>query len=145
MGQDVDIQVGQNRFDGRTTRIVADGARNIVYIEITSAQLSGGEMARVTVSGGSTNHASVIPLSALREDAQGYFIYFIEPYERRLGSDYIVYQMMVDTLRRDDRYAAINSRWGALPEGPIIVNSDMPVSPNQRVRLVSGHEFTPTR
>jgi len=145
VGQNVDIMVGTNRLEGRTTRIVPDGIWNQVYIEVNSRQLTGGEHARVTVSGGSTNHTSVIPLSALRGVTDDYHILFIVPYERRFGSDYIVYQMPVEVDRRDDRNVAISSRWGGLPEGPIILNSDMHVSGNDRVRLVAGHEFVPTR
>jgi len=145
VGQDVDITVGTNQFSGTTTRIVPDGARNLVYISVSSSQLSGGELGSVTVSGGNTNHPNIIPLSALRRDGQDYHIMYIVPYERRLGSDYIVYQMQVEVARRDDRNAAITARFGVLPEGPIIVNSDMPISSRQRVRLVAGHEFAPTR
>jgi len=146
VGQSVDVFVGTNEFSGTTTRIIPDGANNLVNIHVTGSQLASGQLARVTVSGGSSNHAQVIPISALRENQQGYFIMFVTPYERRLGSDYIVYQLQVDLVRRDARNAAITGRFGSeLPTGPIIVNSDMPIGVNQRVRLVGSNDFEPTR
>ena len=124
VGQEVSVLVGTNQLEGTTTRIVPDGSHNIVHIQVSSNQLSGGEMARVTVSAGSESFAHVIPLSALREDAQSNHIMFLEPQARRFGNDYIVRQMQVEVVERDDRNAAIIARGGGLPEGPIIVNSD---------------------
>lgn len=144
-GQEVSVQVGTNQLEGITTRIVPDGNRNIVHIDVFSNQLSGGELARVTIAAESTSHAHVIPLSALREDAQGNHIMFITPHERRFGSDYIVTQLQVEVIERDDRNAAISARSGELPEGPIIVNSDMPITIDERVRPVGSHDFAPSR
>ena len=145
VNQDVDVMVAATRIEGITTRVVPDGGRNIVYIEVRSSQLSGGELAQVTVSGGATTHPTVIPLSALSYDGQNYSIMYVVPEERRFGNDYFVRQMQVDVGRRDSRYAVVSTRFGELPTGPIIVNSDMPVWSGLRVRLVAGHDFAPTR
>lgn len=145
-GQDVDVSVGTQTINGTTARIVPDGGRNTVFIHVTSGQLLGGEMAQVTVSGGNTNHPNIIPLSALHEDEQGYYILFIMPQARRFGSSYYVMRMQVEATRRDDRHVAISTRWGMeLPEEPIILNSDMPITVGRRVRLVATDSFTPTR
>jgi len=144
--QDVDITIGTTRLEGTTTRIVPDGGHNLVYIQINTNQLVGGELVHVIVSGGNFPHDSIIPLSALRQDQNGYYILFIEPSERFFGNDYIVHQMQVEPTRRDARNVAISARWGLeLPEGPIVVNSDMPVIALQRVRPVASHDFIPTR
>jgi len=143
--QNVEIQVGTNHMTGTTTNVVPDGARNLVYIEVNSNALTGGELAHVTVAGGNFPVSGAVPLSALREDTEGYYVFFVVPYARRLGSDYIVQQTRVNTGRRDSRHIAISVPWGSLPDGPIVVNSDMPVSNSQRVRLVAGHDIVPTR
>jgi len=146
--QDADILIGARRMEGKTIRVIPDGGTNLVYIELYSSQLHGGELAQVTISGGNFNYPNIIPLSALREERDEYYILYVVPYERRFGSshDYIVYRMQVDVIQTDDRNAAILGRFGMdLPNGPVIINSDMPISATQRVRLVPGHDFAPTR
>jgi len=144
--QDVILSTGTTHLEATVTRIVPDGGNNLVYIHITTNQLIGGELVHVTVFAGNFIHDSVIPLSALRQDQSGYYILFVEPSERFFGNDYIIHQMQVEPTRRDARNVAISARWGLdLPEGPIVVNSDMPVIALQRVRPVAGHDFIPTR
>jgi len=141
VGQEVSVQVGSGRIDGTTSRIVPEGGRNTVFIDIHSNQLRGGESARVTVSGGQSVARFMIPINALNHDSNGYFILFIETVERRFGNDYIVHRMNVEAGRRDERNVTISVRWGELPTGPIIINSDMPISAGVRVRLVGADEL----
>jgi len=141
VGQDVSVQVGTQRIDGTTARIVPEGGRNTVFIDVHSNQLRGGESARVTVSGGQSVARHMIPINALNHDSNGYFILFIEAVERRFGNDYIVHRMNVEPGRRDERNVTISVRWGELPTSPIIVNSDMPIAPGNRVRLVGAEEL----
>jgi hypothetical protein len=96
-------------------------------------------MASVIVSGGSSNHANTIPLSALREDTNGYFVMYIEAVPRRFGSSYYARIQRVETGRRDTTTVAISPVWGIpLTEEPIIINSDMPVHVGTRVRIVGN-------
>jgi len=135
--QSVDIIIGSERLTGRTIRIIPQGGRNNVTIEVQSGSLRGGELASVIVSGGNTNHANIVPLSALREDQNGFYILYVEAVPRRFGNSYYVRAIRVEPGRRDTNNASISPSWGVdIPEEPIIINSDMPVQPNDRVRIV---------
>jgi len=144
VGQTVEITVATDTFEGQTTRIVPEGVWNRVYISVSARQLIGGEHANVTVLGASTTQPNVIPLSALRYDSMGYHILFVNSHPRRFGEDYYVYRANVDVGQRDARNVAISTRF-ELPTSPIIVNSDMPISPGQRVRPVATGSFPSTR
>jgi len=145
-GQAVEILIGDQTLEGRTSRITPDGARNIATIEVNAvgSRVSGGELAMVTIMGARMNHAAIIPVSALRTDGQGYFILFVERVEQTFGSSYYARIERVRPDVRDANNVAITS-FSPLPEGPIIVNSDMPVRPGERVRLVADYAFVPTR
>jgi hypothetical protein len=146
VGQDVNITVGTERITGRVARVVPQGGRNNVTIELNSGSLRGGEIASVIVSGGSSNHANVVPLSALREDMNGYFILFTESVSRRFGSSYYLRIQRVEPGRRDNVNVAISPMWGIpLSEEPIVINSSMPVHAGTRVRIVSSADINPTR
>jgi hypothetical protein len=137
INQNADVVIGTERLTGRTTRIVPEGGRNTVTIEVSSGSLRGGEMASVTVSGGSTNHPRIVPLSALREDQNGYFILFAEAVSQRRGSNYFLRALRVEPGRRDVANVAVSPSWGMdFPEEPVVVNSDMPVRAGDRVRIV---------
>jgi len=145
--QNVDIMVGNEILTGLTTRIVAEGGRNTVTITLQSGTLIGGELARVTVSPGVSNHANIIPISALREDQMGYFILVVEAQEGRIGTSYILRQHIVSPGRRDNSNVVITSPFFGMeiPEGPIVINSDVPVHAGVRVRLVAGYEVAGPR
>ncbi|MCL1878982.1 MAG: hypothetical protein FWF80_08990 [Defluviitaleaceae bacterium] len=146
-GHRADIIVGTERIEGSVTRIVPQGGRNAVTIEVQSRTLRGGEAATVTVSGGTSNHAHVIPLSALREDQNGYFVLYVEALPRNFGrNDYYLRVRRVESGRRDASHIAISSVWGMdIPEEPVVVNSDIPVRAGERVRIVGDGEFEQTR
>lgn len=137
INQSAEILVGTERLTGTTARIVPQGGRNTVTIEVSSGALRGGEMVSVIISGGSSNHASIIPLSALREDTSGYFILYAVSVPQRFSSNYYARVRRVETGRRDASNVAISPVWGMdIPEEPIIINSDIPVHAGARVRIV---------
>ena len=146
-GQEVDLTVGRATYSGRTTQITPAGGRNDVTISLESKDLKGGEMAQIRIFDNLSNHNHVVPLSAVREDDIGHFIYFIEAEEGRIGSQYFVKAQQVEVVRSDTRNAAIAPMFfgTSITEFPIIINSDMPVSPGNRVRPADTIEFTPLR
>jgi len=148
VGRTAEIAIADNRLEGRVSRVIQDGLWQIATIEISSAQPSGGEFATVTVSGVRSNQSTVIPLSALRENSDGYFILYIEADTRGFGTNYYTRIHRVNPGLRDAESVAITSALQGtnLPSYPIIIQSDMPIwSANQRVRLVAGYDFEPTR
>jgi len=145
--QRAEVTIGNAQHVGSTRQVRSDGGLNIVTIELTSDTLRGGELAQVNISAPSNMHASTIPLSALSRDTTGYFVLFVESVRGFLGSNYYASMQRVLVTTTDNTRAAIIGSFGtALPEdGVIIVNSDMPVHTGERVRLVGGGDFTPTR
>ncbi|MCL2190117.1 MAG: HlyD family secretion protein [Defluviitaleaceae bacterium] len=149
-GLNADIIVGTDRLSGTVSRIVPQGGRNVVFIDIPAAQnvsaLLGGEFARVTIQGRTTPASTIIPISALRQDNFSYYVYYIEAVPRRFGYHHIVQISRVQPAARDNQRVAITGLHGMeLPTGAVVVNTDMPVQVGTQVRLVGGHEFVGTR
>jgi multidrug resistance efflux pump len=137
VGQIADVTIATDTIDGQVGRVLPQGGRNLVAIELTGGGLRGGEMAQVSVRGGTTNHANVVPLTALREDQQGYYILWVESVPRGVGSSYYLRPLRVEPGRRDATHVAITPMWGQeMPVGGIVVNSDVPVHAGTRVRIV---------
>jgi len=143
-GLPVDITVGTARHEGRTGRIQPDGAWNIVTIEVESGTLQGGELAHVIVAERGEGHHHTIPLSALRQDMNGYFILYVNSARRFFGSNYYANILRIEVQARDHIHAAIFGDFGIdWPQKAIIINSDIPVHVGDSVRLVGGSELTP--
>lgn len=85
-----------------------------------------------------TNHANVIPVTALRQDQQGYFVLYVESVPRRFGSGYYLRALRVDVSHRGFTHAAIRATWGEMPDTGIVINSDLHVFVGSRVRIVGG-------
>jgi len=90
----------------------------------------------ITTQNTTTNHANIIPITALRRDMQGYFILYAEATPRRLGSNYHLRLLRVEPGRRDFTHVAITALWGLeMPSTGIVVNSDVFVYAGARVRI----------
>ena len=140
IGQRAELTIGNVTAEGEVTNIQPDGGRNVVTINISSENISGGELAQVTVSGPSSTHTNIIPINALRQDVYGYFILFVESVDRFIGSNYHTYMHRVEMVARSNTRVAIQSAFvPGLPGDAIVINSDMPVHAAERVRLVGGH------
>jgi hypothetical protein len=83
-----------------------------------------------------TRHAYVVPITALRQDPQGYFVLYVESVPQRLGSQYYLRMLRVEPSRRDFTHVAIRTLWGDMPHAGMVVNSDIPVFSSARVRIV---------
>jgi hypothetical protein len=144
--QGASITIGTTEIEGTTSRVIPRGGRYIVTVDLRSNQLSGGELAWVTIRDRAANQRSVIPQSALRRHTTGYYILYVEAEDRRLGTHYYLRSVPVEVRGRDARSVAISGAHGqSLPTGPIVINSDMPVAAGMRVRLVDGNDFFPAR
>ena len=143
----VNINVGRNTINGFVHQVEMAGGRQNVRIHVTSSDLLGGELAEVRVSGGVIPDASVVPLSAIREDDMGYFISYVVPQPQRFRNHYVVRTQRIVVLRRDARHAAIRPQWALqeLTSYPIIVNSDGPFADRQRIRPSSPVYFEAAR
>jgi multidrug resistance efflux pump len=136
--QQVEITVGTIHLEGTTNRVIPQGGQNLVVIEFASNELRGGEIATVNVRDRAANAQHIIPVGALRSHTTGYFILYVETEEGRFGNHYYLRSVMVEPGRRDARHVAISGRHGmALPQDPIVLNSDVPVNIGDRVRLAA--------
>ena len=94
-------------------------------------------MENVTLSIGqkSANYDALIPLSGLREDSNGKFVYVLESKSSPLGSRYIATRVTVQELARDDKSAAVS---GISSGDFIITTSNKPVEAGKQVRLADN-------
>jgi len=146
-GSAATIIVGEDSHSANVSRIFFERGRRTAVINVTSTGFSGGEWAEVRLHGDSMNHLHRIPRSALRTDIIGYYMLAMVAEERLFGFTYYAEAVRIDrVVARDDRFAAISvPGWSGEDNTPIIVNSDMPVSPEDRVRPVDGGGFIDTR
>jgi len=139
---EVAVQVQGRQFDGVVSQVTPSGGTNTVIIDVESSDLTGGEFAEVQVSGGRFPAPIMLPLSALRQDINGFYVLYVQPERRLIGSSYYVNSTRVNVVRRDMWSAAISGDSGAaLPDAPFVVGSDMPISRGQRVRLVGARDL----
>ena len=143
--REVRLASGERHFDGTITRAQPQGATNMLQVSVNSPFFSGGELVRVTVRGSSLVAEHTVPLVALREDDRGYFILYVASEEARFGNRYIVRAARVTVLERDASIAAIQFSAGVDDVGPVVIRSDVPISPGSRVRLTAPNSFTPAR
>jgi len=103
----------------------------------TDMPVSGGEGVRVTVNQFSELFQNVLPNSAIREDNIGLFILYVSR-ERNtlLGYSYVARQSRIHVFEngRGERYTAFHIF--TEPDGPIVIQSDRPVTAGDRIRLV---------
>ena len=100
-----------------------------------------GEITTISADGTvhTTNHANIVPLSALKQDGSGYFILYVESVPRRFGSSYYARIIRVDTGRRNYTHVAVTPILGQdMPAYGIIVASNAFVFAGERVRIVES-------
>ena len=80
-----------------------------------------------------TNYHLCVPMSALRQDSQGYFVYVMETTQTLMGIDKRVARRDVNIENTDGRYAAVS---GALQSSDqVILSSSKPLSDGDSVRV----------
>lgn len=105
-------------------------------MEITfdiSGNIAVGETYTLSVGEKSANYDAVVPTSAVREDANGKYILYIETKSTPLGNRYYARRQNVEVITSDDTRTAIsgNYDWGTY----VITTTQKPVKENDQVRL----------
>jgi len=136
-GSVVEVVVGDLRFDTLVDRVFSEGGQNTAVIEISDRQLSGGELARVRLRAPARHFANILPRSAVREDAFGYYVLTVTAEERMFGVSYFADMVRVEEVFAWDNQNAAVMFLTDVSE-PVIVNSDAPVYSGERVRPVDG-------
>ena len=109
------------------------GNRTLVFT--LTGDIQAGQNVTLSIGQKSANYDALIPLSGLREDSNGKFVYVLESKNSPLGSRYIATRVTVQELARDDKSAAVS---GISSGDFIITTSNKPVEAGKQVRLADN-------
>lgn len=109
------------------------GKRTLVFA--LTGDIQAGQNISLSIGQKSSNFDAIIPLSALKEDANGKFVYVLQSKSSPLGSRYIATRVSVQELARDDQSAAVS---GISAGDFVITTSDQPLEAGKQVRLADN-------
>jgi len=109
------------------------GNRTLVFT--LTGDIQAGQNVTLSIGQKSANYDALIPLSGLREDSNGKFVYVLESKSSPLGSRYIATRVTVQEFARDDKSAAVS---GISSGDFIITTSNKPVEAGKQVRLADN-------
>ena len=109
------------------------GNRTLVFT--LTGDIQAGQNVTLSIGQKSAYYDALIPLSGLREDSNGKFVYVLESKSSPLGSRYIATRVTVQELARDDKSAAVS---GISSGDFIITTSNKPVEAGKQVRLADN-------
>ena len=115
------------------TNSQTSGSRTLVFT--LTGDVQAGQNITLSIGQKSANYDAIIPLSGLREDSNGKFVYVLESKSSPLGSRYIATRVTVQELARDDKSAAVS---GISAGDFIITTSNKPVEAGKQVRLADN-------
>ena len=115
------------------TNSQSSGSRTLVFT--LTGDIQAGQNVTLSIGQKSSNYDALIPLSGLREDSNGKFVYVLQSKSSPLGSRYIATRVTVQELARDDKSAAVSG----ISQGDfIITTSNKPVEAGKQVRLADN-------
>ena len=115
------------------TNSQSSGSRTLVFT--LTGDIQAGQNVTLSIGQKSSNYDALIPLSGLREDSNGKFVYVLQSKNSPLGSRYIATRVTVQELARDDKSAAVSG----ISQGDfIITTSNKPVEAGKQVRLAEN-------
>ena len=88
------------------TNSQSSGNRTLVFT--LTGDIQAGQNVTLSIGQKSANYDALIPLSGLREDSNGKFVYVLQSKNSPLGSRYIATRVTVQELARDDKSAAVS-------------------------------------
>lgn len=116
-------------------QITSSQTRNRTLVFTLTGDIQAGQNVTLSIGQKSANYDALIPLSGLREDSNGKFVYVLESKSSPLGSRYIATRVTVQELARDDKSAAVS---GISSGDFIITTSNKPVEAGKQVRLADN-------
>ena len=137
-GAEVDVrtQGWWSNLSGRVTGIRPDpldpATRRIVNVEIMGDVLPGEQLS-LAIHLSSARYDTIVPRSAIAQDATGYHIYILHERSSPFGTRYIAVRVDVSIEAEDENQAAVSGavdRWAN-----VIIRSSAPISDRERVRL----------
>ena len=108
----------------------------LIWLDVTRQDMELGQQVTLESTWQSENYSLVIPLSALRQDANGRdFVYILRQQNGILGVEWHAAVLYVDVMDQNSRYAAIESA-SLSEETQIILTTSLELQDNMVVRIV---------
>ncbi|MBD5160443.1 MAG: HlyD family efflux transporter periplasmic adaptor subunit [Oscillibacter sp.] len=119
-------------------QIVSDpssmGQKKTLVFRLTG-DVSAGDNLSLSIGQRSANFDTIVPKSALREDANGKFVLVVTSKNTPLGNRYTATRADVQVLAEDDTSAAVS---GLAANDYVITTASKPISPGSQVRMVEN-------
>ena len=139
VGEKVEVLVGEEYVFGEivSIRTSSEGSGQCdVELHIDAEGGAIGLRGSMRYSAKSASYDVLIPLTALRKDSQGEFVYLIEQQSGSLGSSLSVRRVDVHVLDRDSSRAALQG--GVSQRDMLVMRSERELSDGDRVRMKEG-------
>lgn len=108
----------------------------LIWLDVTQQGMELGQQVTLESAWQSENYSLVVPLSALRQDANGSdFVYILRQQNGILGVEWHAAVLYVDVADKNSRYAAIESA-SLSEETQIILTTSLELQDNMVVRIV---------
>ncbi|MDF2723005.1 MAG: biotin/lipoyl-binding protein [Paenibacillus sp.] len=107
----------------------------LVTLAIDDAKLIGGEQAEFGLNRKVGKPRLLVPVTAVKTDSKGEYIFVIEETKRPLGNEFRAVKKYVNTEDSDETNAALNG--SIMPDDKIITETSEPISDGDLVRLNS--------
>ncbi|MCL2562929.1 MAG: HlyD family efflux transporter periplasmic adaptor subunit [Oscillospiraceae bacterium] len=123
---------------GRVTSVRPDpdnpAGQRIIAVEI-EGEIFAGEQVQISIPLSSARYETIVPRSAVQQDAQGYHVFLLESRSSPLGTRFTARRVDVTVEAQDDTRAAIRgdlTNWS-----DIIIRSSGPLADRDSVRLAN--------
>lgn len=103
---------------------------------VVDGDVSAGDQLNLAIGQKSANYQLIVPNSAVRSDANGYFVLTVQVKSSPLGNRYVATRVDVQVLASDDTNTAVSG--GLVSNDYVITNSSAPLTAGQLVRLVEN-------
>lgn len=103
---------------------------------VVEGDVSAGDQLNLAIGQKSANYELIVPNSAVRSDANGYFVLTVQTKNSPLGNRYVATRVDVQVLASDDTNTAVSG--GLVSYDYVITTSSAPLTPGQLVRLVEN-------
>ncbi len=127
-----------NDITATLEQITADpesgGQKKLLIFRITG-DVDAGTNLSLSIGQRSANFDSIVPKSAIREDANGKFVLVVTSKNTPLGNRYTATRADVQVLAEDDTSAAVS---GLASNDYVITTASKPLSPGSQVRMVDN-------
>ena len=110
-----------------------EDGRVSVTLRLPEGDWKNGQSIKAQLVQSRSTHSFCVPLSALRSDNSGYFVYIMEPRSTVLGLENLVVRVPVTVLAKDSEQAAIQGP--VSPSSQVISGSSKAIAEGDRIRV----------